>query len=282
MFNLTQIELEQYINDDIPYFDLTTALQNQNNKCVKLCIYTREDVIVSCSEEAKKVAELLNCTVQNYVPSKTHIKQGETLLEFFGLYEDVHKAWKVCQILLEYSCKIATYTYEMNQKIKSVNSSCELLATRKTFPFAKRFCIKSILNGGAFPHRLNLSETVLFFQNHRILYASNKDFYKAIYDFKIKVPEKKIVVESSALEDMKYLMEYGVDVIQIDKASLEVIAQAVEHKNRYVYDGVKLLATGGIHLNNVEAFAQTKVDGIVTSALYNVGCADLGSTMTLV
>ena len=282
MFNLTNKELEEYIHDDIPYFDITTSLQNEKNRQAKLSIFTREDIMVSCSEEAKRVAELLNCHVQKYVPSKTNIKKGESILEFTGAYEDVHKAWRVCQILLEYSCKIATYTHDMNQKIKAINPSCELLATRKTFPFAKRFCIKSILNGGAFPHRLGLSETILFFENHRILYETNKDFYKAIYDFKIKVPEKKIVVESSTLEDMKQLMEYGVDVIQIDKASLEVIAQAVEHKNRYVYESVKLLATGGIHLNNVEAFAKTKVDGIVTSSLYNAGSANLGSTMTLI
>jgi len=282
MFNLTNKELEEYIHDDIPYFDITTSLQNEKNRQAKLSIFTREDIMVSCSEEAKRVAELLSCHVQKYVPSKTSSKKGESILEFTGAYEDVHKAWRVCQILLEYSCKIATYTHDMNQKIKAINPSCELLATRKTFPFAKRFCIKSILNGGAFPHRLGLSETILFFENHRILYETNKDFYKAIYDFKIKVPEKKIVVESSTLEDMKQLMEYGVDVIQIDKASLEVIAQAVEHKNRYVYESVKLLATGGIHLNNVEAFAKTKVDGIVTSSLYNAGSANLGSTMTLI
>lgn len=282
MFDLTYRELEEYIHDDISYFDLTTSLQNAKNKHAKLSIFTREDLMVSCSEEAKRVAELLNCDVKKYVPSKTNIEKGETVLEFTGTYDDVHKAWRVCQILLEYSCKIATYTHKMHQKIKAVNPSCELLATRKSFPFAKRFCIKSILNGGAFPHRLGLSETILFFDNHRILYATNKEFYQAIYDFKLKAPEKKIVVESSSLEDMKHLMEYGVDVIQIDKASLEVIAQAVEYKNRYVYKNVKLLATGGIHLNNVEAFAKTKVDGIVTSALYNVGCADLGSTMTLI
>ncbi|MFA6789345.1 MAG: ModD protein [Arcobacteraceae bacterium] len=282
MFNLTNKELEEYIHDDIPYFDITTSLQNEKNRQAKLSIFTREDIMVSCSEEAKRVAELLSCHVQKYVPSKTSSKKGESILEFTGAYEDVHKAWRVCQILLEYSCKIATYTHDMNQKIKAINPSCELLATRKTFPFAKRFCIKSILNGGAFPHRLGLSETILFFENHRILYETNKDFYKAIYDFKIKVPEKKIVVESSTLEDMKQLMEYGVDVIQIDKASLEVIAQAVEHKNRYVYESVKLLATGGIHLNNAEAFAKTKVDGIVTSSLYNAGSANLGSTMTLI
>lgn len=93
---------------------------------------------------------------------------------------------------------------------------------------------------------------------------------------------KKIVVESTTLDDIKSLMEYGVDVIQIDKASPELVASAVEHKNRYLYKNVKLLVAGGININNVETFAQTNVDGIVTSALYNAGCANLGSTMTLI
>ena len=282
MIYFSDDELQRYIHDDIPYFDLTTFLQNTKNRHAKLSIFTREELMVSCSEEAQRIALLLGCHVKNCMASKTIVKKGEILLEFTGTYEAVHQAWKVCQILLEYSCKIATYTHTMNQKIKAINPSCELLATRKSFPFAKRFCIKSILNGGALPHRLNLSETVLFFDNHRIVYESNKAFYQAIYAFKNKVPEKKIVVESTTLEDIKSLMEYGVDVIQIDKASQELVIQAVEHKNRYLYKNVKLLAAGGINLNNVETFAQTNVRGIVTSALYNAGCADLGSTMTLI
>ena len=113
MFNLSIQELEQYIHDDVPYYDLTTSLQNSENKITQIEVYTREDIVVSCSEEAVKIAELLNCKVEYFVKSKQKIKKGETILKYSGFYEDVHKAWKLTQVLFEYSCKISTYANQM-------------------------------------------------------------------------------------------------------------------------------------------------------------------------
>lgn len=191
MFNLTTSELEKYIQDDLPYFDLTTSLQNCNNAIAQIEVYTREDIIVSCSEEASKIAELLNCKVDFFEKSKNKIEKDGTILRFSGLYEDIHKAWRLTQILLEYSCKISTYAYQMKEKIEKINPFCELLTTRKTFPFSKRFCIKAAFCGGAMPHRLNLSETVLYFEGHRILYKNNEEFYEDLKRIKTKIPRKK-------------------------------------------------------------------------------------------
>ncbi len=63
MFNLNDNELLQYINEDLPYFDLTTYIQGVSLKEVTLEIYTREDIVVACSEEAARIATLLNYEV---------------------------------------------------------------------------------------------------------------------------------------------------------------------------------------------------------------------------
>jgi molybdenum transport protein len=78
----------------------------------------------------------------------------------------------------------------MKEEINKVNPHCELLTTRKTFLFSKRFCIKAAISGGAMPHRLNLSETILFFEAHRILYKSNDEFYENIKEMKKKYLKK--------------------------------------------------------------------------------------------
>ena len=281
MFNLTNQELEKYIQDDLPYFDLTTSLQNCNDSHAQIEVYTREDIIVSCSEEAAKIAELLNCKVEFFVKSKTKIEAGATILKFSGLYEDIHKAWRLTQILLEYSCKISTYSYEMNQKIKNVNQHCELLTTRKTFPFSKRFCIKAAFCGGAMPHRLNLSETVLFFEGHRILYKNNEEFYEDLKRIKTKIPEKKLNVESESLEDSINLMKIGVDVIQLDKIDFEELEKIITYKNEN-YPFVKILVAGGINLTNIEKYASHKIDGVVTSSVYNSGMANISSRLEII
>ncbi len=281
MFNLSISELETYIQDDIPYFDLTTSLQNYNNIKAQIEVYTREDIIVSCSEEAVKIAELLNCKVEFYEKSKTKINKGSTILKYSGDYENIHKAWKLTQVLLEYSCKISTYAYEMKEKIEKTNTKCELLTTRKTFPFSKRFCIKAALCGGAMPHRLNLSETILFFEGHRILYKNNIDFYEDLKRIKTKIPEKKLIVESNNFEDSKNLMEIGVDVIQLDKIDFEELEKVITYKNEN-FPEVKILVAGGINLNNIEKYASYKIDGVVTSSVYNCGMADISSRLKII
>ena len=281
MFNLSTFELEKYIQDDLPYFDLTTSLQNCNNVLAQIEVYTREDIIVSCSEEAAKIAELLNCKVDFFVKSKNKVEKNGTILKFSGLYEDIHKAWRLTQILLEYSCKISTYAHEMKEKIEKINPSCELLTTRKTFPFSKRFCIKAAFCGGAMPHRLNLSETVLFFEGHRILYKNNEEFYEDLKRIKTKIPEKKLNVESESFEDSINLMKIGVDVIQLDKIDFEELEKIITYKNEN-YPFVKILVAGGINLTNIEKYASYKIDGVVTSSVYNCGMANISSKLKII
>jgi molybdenum transport protein len=281
MFNLSTFELEKYIQDDLPYFDLTTSLQNCNNVKAQIEVYTREDIIVSCSEEAAKIAELLNCKVDFFVKSKNKLEKGSTILRFSGLYEDIHKAWRLTQILLEYSCKISTYAHEMKEKIEKINPFCELLTTRKTFPFSKRLCIKAAFCGGAMPHRLNLSETVLFFEGHRILYKNNEEFYKDLKRIKTKIPEKKINVESESFEDSINLMKIGVDVIQLDKIDFEELEKIITYKNEN-FSNVKILVAGGINLTNIEKYASYKIDGVVTSSVYNCGMANISSKLKII
>ncbi len=278
MFILNDYELQSYINEDVPYFDLTTYLQEASDKQSRLDIFTREEVMVSCSEEASRIAQLLGCEIVSCLSSKTKAHKGDVILSFKGDYEKVHQAWRLAQVLLEYSCKIATYTHEMKSEIDSVNDHCELLGTRKTFPFTKRFSIKSIMIGGAMPHRLGLSETILLFPQHRTVYASLEEFYEAIEAFKVKAPEKKIVVESHTLDDAKALMHHGADVLQLDKLAIDLVEATVAYRNEH-FKEIKILVTGGINLSNVKSYAQTGIDGVVTSAMYLCGLSDIGTKM---
>ena len=212
--------------------------------------------------------------------SKTKAKKGETILSFKGDYENIHKVWRTTQLILEYSSKISTTTALMLEKIKEVNKDCQLLTTRKTYPFAKKFCIKSILNGGGLIHRLNLSESILFFPHHRKIYKDNFEFYKEISKFKVKMPEKKVVVESYSFEDCKNLFENSVDVVQLDKVSFDEIKRVVELRDKS-FKNIKIICSGGINLKNVQDFAKLGVDAIVTSFVYSCGMANLGTRIEI-
>jgi molybdenum transport protein len=277
MNRLSDPELWEYIRGDLPFFDLTTHLLALPPKRGTLRIVTREKVVVACTEEALRIGELLGCEGWSCCASGTEADAGSVLLELRGDHEALHNAWRLCQILLEYACGMATRTRGMLQKAHAVNPHCELLVTRKSFPFAKRFVIRALVCGGAMPHRLGLSETVLVFEQHRALYPDREAFAEALGALKLRCVEKKLAVESEALDDAKWLLSLGADAIQMDKCTPDILRELVDYKREH-YPHAVILAAGGINPSNVEAFAATGVEGIVTSSPYQAGMADLTAT----
>lgn len=278
MFDLDDNQLQAYIKEDLPYFDLTTLLQQGKDKNANLDIFTREDIMISCTEEAKKIAQMLGCEVISYKKSGEKVKSGEIILSIKGNYENIHKAWKLCQVLLEYTCSMTTRTNYMVKSIEKVNSHCSLLGTRKTFPLSKSLCIKAIVVGGAYPHRLGLSESILFFPQHRALYGNDEIFFSEIPTIKSKMPERKIAIESSNFKDSKKALKAGADVLQLDKVSISETQKILNYKNKN-YPQVKVLSAGGINEKNVTKYASLGIDGIVTSTLYMGKIADISSKL---
>ncbi|CAD7286735.1 ModD protein [Campylobacter suis] len=224
--HISDSEILAYIAQDLPYFDLTTSLQDVKKQAV-LKIFTRQEVVVSCADIAARVAKLLGCEAKIFIQNTQKAKPNDMIVQIFGSYSDVHKAWKLAQIMLEYTCKIATYTNQMTLLAKAENEKCEILTTRKSFPFAKKLCLKAVIEGGGGVHRLGLSDSILFFKNHIIAYANFNEFLAQIPSFKAKMPERKIAVEAESLDQTKELLKAGVDVVQCDKFSPQMLENAV-------------------------------------------------------
>lgn len=279
MIKISDTEILSLIDEDLPYFDLTTSLQGIRKNAV-LTILPREDVTVSCVDVAAGIAGLLDCRAQICVQNSAVVAAKEPIIKISGSYDSVHKAWKLAQICLEYACKIATYARAMNEAAKSVNPKCEILATRKSFPFAKKFCLKAVLEGGCGIHRLNLSDSVLFFKNHIKAYGSYDEFLAQISTFKAKAPERKIAVECENLDDCEALLKAGANVVQCDKFTPGAVKQAVDLRDK-IAPNVALIASGGINLKNVREFAITGADALVTSAMYTQGMADITAVLEI-
>ena len=274
---LSDAEILDYINEDLPYFDFTTSLQHIDKKA-SLEIYSRDEICVSCVDVAASVARLLGCESEIFVKNSQICKAGDVIIKIYGSYEDVHKAWKLAQVALEYASAIATYTNKMVKAAKSVNEKCEVLATRKSFPFAKKFCVKAVLEGGGGMHRLGLSDSVLFFKNHIKAYASFDEFISHLPEFKAKMVERKICVEAENLDEASKLLKAKCDVVQCDKFSPELIQNVLALRDE-ISPNTMILAAGGINLSNVKEFAAA--DAIVTSAMYSKGVADISARLEI-
>ena len=274
---LSDAEILDYINEDLPYFDLTTSLQNIDKKA-SLEIYSRDEICVSCVDVAASIARLLGCESEIFVKNSQICKAGDVIIKIYGSYEDVHKAWKLAQVALEYASAISTYTNKMSKAAKSVNEKCEVLATRKSFPFAKKFCVKAVLEGGGGMHRLGLSDSVLFFKNHIKAYASFDEFLSHLPEFKAKMVERKICVEAENLDEASKLLKARCDVVQCDKFSPELIQNVLALRDE-ISPNTMILAAGGVNLLNAKDYANA--DAIVTSAMYSKGVADISARLEI-
>jgi molybdenum transport protein len=274
MINFSDQELWNYIREDISYFDLTTHLLAPAEQKVILSIVTREEIVVACNDDAARIAELLGCKVIAKAQSGIMVKKGSTLLEIYGDGQSIHKAWKVCQVFLEHACALATHAHKMLTKAQSVNPDCEVLVTRKSFPFSKQFSIHALMCGGVMPHRLGVSESVLIFDHHRSLFENHDAFEDALKKIKKRCVENKLVVESQTLDDAKRMLQLGADVIQLDKCSADTVRELVIYKNTN-FPNAAIMAAGGINMQNVADYAKTGVNALVTSALYSSSMSNL-------
>lgn len=269
--------LEGLISDDVPSLDLTTHLLGIGAKQGRMEYFTRDDAILCGTEEAARIFNMLGCEVLDFEPSGTSIKAGSTFMRVQGSAAGLHMGWKCCLNIFEYYSALATKTRQMVDLAHEGNPHCEVLTTRKLMPGTKPFDVKAILVGGAVPHRLGLSETVLVFEHHLTFYGSIEHFIQNLPEIKAKSCEKKIFIECSK-EQALPLVEVGVDGLQLDKMPVDDLAnlvQEVREKDKHV----TLIAAGGVNLSNAKEYAATGVDGLATTCLHFAKPLDMSVRM---
>ncbi|HZK57298.1 MAG TPA: ModD protein [Clostridia bacterium] len=260
-------DISEFIREDVPYIDLTTKLLEIEDQPGKMTFATREDTVLSGVEEVLEIFKKLDIKCNSFLPSGTFLEKDKVFIEAEGTAKGLHMAWRVSLSILEYFSGIATRTKVMVDKAKKVNPDIDIVTTRKVFPGTKKLSIKSIIAGGAWPHRLGLSETILIFQQHINFLGGYGELAKIIPEIKTVAFEKKVTVEVENMEDAILMTEAGVDTLQTDKLSVEDLTEVVE-KVKSINPDICITAAGGINVNNVEAYAATGVDGIATTALY--------------
>ena len=272
---LPDSEIERFIEEDVPYGDLTTSLLGIEGQRGQIFFTTRGETTICCTEEAARVLEKCGATISVLSPSGTHLPAGVEFFKADGSACALHAGWKVALNLLEYASGIATRTSRIVKKAKAVNPGVVVVTTRKAFPGTKKVAIKAISAGGALPHRLGLSETILVFKQHTAFLGGLDSFLKSVGDLQAQAPEKRVMVEAETGDEALRIARAGVPVIQIDKMPIPELSQVVK-KIREISPAAKVSAAGGINEANVAEYATTGVDIIVLSSVYFGRPADIG------
>lgn len=275
MITLFDHELQALVHEDVPYDDLTTQGLRLRGRQATLSFMTRDrPLVVCCTEEIARLSQIYGIEVHAYVQSGTMVPPQSPFFVAHGMIEDIQTIWKVAQNLVDYATGIATHTKELLLLAQKVNPDIVLTTTRKTPPFFKKIAIKAIKAGGATPHRLGLSESLLIFKEHRAFFDDMTDLADAIQHLKRAHPEHKLVIEADTAAEAFSFAALGADILQLEKFRPTELADVVTAlKERY--PNLRLSATGGVTRDTIAVYTATGVDIIVTSAPYNAPAADI-------
>ena len=270
--------IDELIASDIPSgIDLTTHVLGIGDAPGRMEYYTRNDALLCGTEEARRVFARFGCDVKNAKPSGTWLDAGSTFMTVEGPASGLHMGWKICLNIFEYYSALATKAKKMVDTVHEVNPLCEVLTTRKLMPGTKLLDTKALMLGGALPHRLGLSETVLVFEHHLTFYGGMDKFIAQIDQIKSKVCEKKLFVEAG-VDDALRLVEAGVDGIQLDKVPAAQVKQLASQL-KTINPRITLIAAGGVNLKNAAEYAATGIDGIATTCLHFANPLDMSVRM---
>jgi len=215
MYQLPDSEIERFIDEDVPCGDLTTTLLDIGGNPGTISFTSRHHTVLSCTEEAARVLEKCGVKVLSCLPSGTEAESGTTFLAASGSAASLHEGWKVAMNLLEYASGIATRTAKVVRAARSSNPGISVVTTRKSFPGTKKIAIKSIMAGGALPHRLGLSEPILVFRQHTEFLGGLDAFLDRIAKLKASAPENRVIVEADTAEEALKIAAAGADVVQV-------------------------------------------------------------------
>lgn len=271
-YDLSETFLESLLQDDAPNGDITTWSLGIGERDGTLVFQARDKQVACCTEDAAKMGRLRDLSVVGpVVPSGRPVEPGQILLTLSGKAINLHRVWKPAQTLMECSAGIASATREIVDAARRANPNITVNCTRKQFSGTKGVSIKAIFAGGAVPHRLGLSETLLVFAEHRafldpmvpddIVAQLHRDW-----------PEKKVVVEVSGEAEAAQWIEAGADVIQLEKCSPDVVSSVIRFAGNRP---VRIAAAGGVNATNAEAYARSGAHILVTSAPYTAKPRDV-------
>ncbi|MBN2349892.1 MAG: ModD protein [Bacteroidales bacterium] len=280
MIYFSDREIDHYIAEDLPYEDLTTSFLRIENKPAKIQFSTRTDSVVCCTEEVLKIFSKLAIQTTLFTPSGEFIEKSVKFLEAEGLAKNLHAAWRVAENLMGYASGIATRTRALVNIAENVNPQISICATRKTFPGTKKIAVKAVLAGKGHMHRLGLSESVLVFDNHRNLFGDFNQMITRIQERRSLACDKNITVEIKDPSEIETLIKAGIKSIQLDKFLPQQIKE-VSVKAKKLQPGIRIIAAGGITDENIEQYALSGANILVTSWPYLGPPADFNVKITM-
>lgn len=246
-----EAQLKNLLAEDLGFCDITSHLLGEEKGSSH--IIAKEDCILSGLAHVKYLLELRGLHVTLFFTDGAKAKKGDTILEVSGLYRNMFEVERTALNLLTRMSGIATETNKLTKKVKKVNPSCRVAATRKTV--LRLFDKEAVITGGGDPHRFRLDDMVLLKDNHIKILGIEEALKRA----KEVSFSKKVEIEVSTKEDAVKAVEYGADIVMLDNMTPEEVKNTVKTVKKINKD-IAIEASGGITEETIQAYAEAGVD----------------------
>ena len=248
------------LDEDIGSGDATTNSIVPADATLNAQIVAKQDGIVAGLDIAQAVFLLLDNRVsfRAHTPEGATVTKGSILADLFGPARALLTGERTALNFLGRMSGIATLTRQFVDAVAGTRA--KILDTRKTAPGLRFIDKLAVERGGGQNHRTGLFDLILIKDNH-IDFAGS--LAQAVQRARQAGTQLEIEVEARTLEDVKELLDLGVDRILLDNMPVEMMREAVALNN----GRARLEASGNVTLETVRAIAQTGVDYISAGAL---------------
>ncbi|MEA9389923.1 ModD protein [Acerihabitans sp. TG2] len=279
MLYLSETDIDSLLLDDIRGGDLTTRALGIGASAGMMTFSLRRPGIISGLDAAARVLQRLDLQVLKTGTDGVSASGQEVILTAHGTAERLHQGWKVAQNLLEWCSGVAQATHALVTLAQAINPQIQIACTRKNIPGTKDLALSAVIDGGGTVHRCGTAETVLLFANHRHFCTDPGDWRAHVLTLRHAAPERFIMVEADNELEAMDAMRAGSDGVQLDKFSPDAVRRMMAFA---LSDAphCRLAAAGGINIDNIEHYARTGIELVVTSSPYYCQPADIQVRLT--
>jgi nicotinate-nucleotide pyrophosphorylase (carboxylating) len=251
--------------EDISHGDVTSAALIPPELEGKASILVKAEGVLAGGEVAEKVFLKVDPSlkIEILIKDGTKIKSGDITATIVGRVISILKAERVAINFLSKLSGIASETAQYIAKTQGLNA--KITDTRKTTPGLRLLEKYAVRMGGGQNHRFHLGDGILIKDNHLVaLRALGMSLKDIVAKAKQNAPQDlKVEVEVNTTQEVRDAVESGADIIMLDNMSPDEMRHVVS----LIPSRVKIEASGGINLANVQAAAETGVNLISIGAL---------------
>jgi nicotinate-nucleotide pyrophosphorylase (carboxylating) len=253
--------VQSALHEDGALNDLTTIATVVSERRARAKLVARDTGVVCGLPLALEAFRIMDAKLAIRVDAEdgSRVERGAPVLYLSGHARGLLSAERVALNFMQHLSGIATLTSRYVAAIRGTKA--RILDTRKTLPGWRPLEKYAVCAGGGKNHRADLSTGILIKDNHLAALDGNIDL--AVRRSREIAPGMKVEVECETKEQVADALAAGADIIMLDNMSPEQMRECV-----LIINGrATTEASGGVHLGNVRAIAETGVDWISIGAL---------------